>query len=106
MHYGIDYSCKPNQNIYAVKKGIVSKTVKNHEGFGNYVEIMHQEGYTSLYAHLNHINVQKGQKITSGHIIGGAGCTGSCTGTHLHFEITKKGNNIDPLSLIKKFIYL
>ena len=53
-------------------------------------------GYSLLYAHLSEASVVPGQWLAAGDPIGQAGCTGSCTGTHLHFELRLNGVPIDP----------
>lgn len=70
-------------------------------GYGCHIVIDHQNGYQTLYAHLSSINVSVGEKINQGQIIGNMGCTGRCTGTHLHFEIRSNGILLNPLSFLK-----
>jgi murein DD-endopeptidase MepM/ murein hydrolase activator NlpD len=53
-------------------------------------------GYSLLYAHLSRVYVAQGQWVAAGDSIGEAGCTGSCTGTHLHFELREHGTPVDP----------
>jgi murein DD-endopeptidase MepM/ murein hydrolase activator NlpD len=67
-----------------------------YAGYGNVVTVDVGEGYTMLYAHLSAIDVQPGEWLDRGGRIGTAGCTGSCTGTHLHFELRHEGVPIDP----------
>lgn len=97
FHLGIDVVSLTNLNVYAVAHGTVSYTGYD-DSYGNYMVIDHKDGYQSLYAHLEeifpHTDVLQGEKI------GVLGSTGASTGEHLHIEILKDGENIDPLSLI------
>ena len=56
--------------------------------------------YSALYAHLSSVAVHKGQHVRKGQRLGQAGCTGSCSGTHLHFEVKRRGVRINPLRFI------
>ena len=102
FHKGVDLKSK-NQNIYAIKEGrvIISKFSKT---YGNIIAIRHANGLTSLYAH-NKINyVKKGDYIKRNQVIGVIGSTGYVTGKHLHFELRKYNQNIDPLKFFRKKI--
>jgi murein DD-endopeptidase MepM/ murein hydrolase activator NlpD len=70
---------------------------RGYEGYGNVVEVDVGGGYTALYAHLAGWRVRVGEQIEAGQRIGTAGCTGSCSGTHLHFELRLRGRPVDPL---------
>ncbi len=65
--------------------------------YGLYVIIDHPDGMQTLYAHFSSIAVQKGQRVTQGQRIGTSGCTGKCTGPHIHFEVHVNGKPVDPL---------
>ena len=71
-------------------------------GFGNYVMIEHNDGTTTVYAHLakNSITVMAGQTVSQGQVIGKMGHSGSSTGTHLHFEVRVNGSRVDPLNYV------
>ena len=68
--------------------------------YGNYVKIRHQAGYDTLYAHLAAVYVKQGQYVNRGQEIGMMGATGYVTAAHLHFEVRKNGNRIDPTPYI------
>jgi murein DD-endopeptidase MepM/ murein hydrolase activator NlpD len=71
-------------------------------GYGNVVEIMHRDGKSTLYAHMNRIDVRKGQRIGQGERVGTVGSTGWSTGPHLHFEFRVNGVHHDPMTLAKQ----
>ena len=68
-------------------------------GYGSTVIIDHG-GIQTLYAHLSSFDVSEGQQISQGKIVGRVGCTGSCTGDHLHFEVRVNGSPVDPLNYL------
>ena len=68
---------------------------------GYYIEIDHGNGYVSVYMHLSKLLVKKGDTVDKGQLIGIMGCTGSCTGTHLHLTVYKNGKMMNPLNLYK-----
>jgi len=100
-HPGIDLSTFYNTPVYASADGTVVEAGWSSIGYGNNVVIKHSNGMITRYAHLASINVSKGQYLSRGSELGGAGCTGRCTGVHLHFEVYKDGHPISPLLVIK-----
>lgn len=68
--------------------------------YGYYVVIVSPDGIETLYAHLSGIAVSQGQQVSQGEVIGYAGCTGFCTGTHLHFEVIDNGVRVNPLDYL------
>ncbi len=73
----------------------------DNSGYANRVIIDHGNGYHTLYAHLSVIQVQAGQRVSRGAVIGQMGCTGRCTGTHLHFEVRQGSVLLDPGIFLK-----
>lgn len=96
QHTGIDIDGYTGQPIVASKEGVVV-LAEYYSGYGNAVVIDHGGGYATLYAHQSRIAVHNGQHVDQGEIIGYVGCTGSCTGDHLHFEVRINGNPVDPM---------
>ncbi len=96
FHYGMDFSAPTGTPIYASGNGVVTRADANSSGYGNHVRIDHGFNYVSLYAHLSKYNVKKGQKVKRGDIIGYVGSTGRSVAPHLHYEIFKDGNRINP----------
>ena len=103
FHKGIDFAGGGNPPIFASKEGTVIYAQFNTGGFGNYVAIQHNNGLISSYAHLNSINVKAGQQVKTGEQVGAMGTTGSSTGVHLHFAISKSlfSDYVDPSSYLK-----
>ena len=98
MHLGIDVGILASLDVRAAASGTVTASgwLTGYEGYGNVVTVDVGEGYSVLYAHLSEAQVVPGQWVAAGDPIGLAGCTGSCTGTHLHFELRLDGVPIDP----------
>jgi murein DD-endopeptidase MepM/ murein hydrolase activator NlpD len=102
LHAGIDIAVLQTDQVRAAGDGIVTAVgyVAEHGGYGNIVEIRHGPGLVTLYAHLATIQVEVGDIVQQGQPIAHAGCTGSCTGTHLHFEVHVNGVPVDPLGFL------
>ena len=101
-HDGIDIGMLRTLRLRAVTAGVVRKTgyVPGYAGYGNVVILGLPGGYTALYAHLSQVGVEPGQRVRKGQRIGLAGCTGSCSGTHLHFEVHRRGQSVNPLRFL------
>ncbi|WP_396181323.1 M23 family metallopeptidase [Flavobacterium sp.] len=98
FHKGMDFSAKSGTPIYATGDGIVKKADGTVSGFGNHLEINHGYGYMTLYAHLSKYKVRAGQKVKRGDIIGYVGSTGRSEASHLHYEVHKNGEVVNPLN--------
>jgi murein DD-endopeptidase MepM/ murein hydrolase activator NlpD len=96
MHTGIDIDGSTGDPIVASKAGRVI-LASYYYGYGNAVIIDHGHGYSTLYGHMTSFGVSNGQVVAQGQIVGTVGCTGSCTGPHLHFEVRVNGSPRDPL---------
>lgn len=99
MHYGVDIHLKTGDTVLAAFEGKV-RIAKFNKTYGNLVVIRHNNGLETYYAHLSKINVEPGQDVETGEIIGLGGNTGRSYGAHLHFEIRYKGLPIDPNEII------
>jgi murein DD-endopeptidase MepM/ murein hydrolase activator NlpD len=101
MHKGIDIAGDIGTPIVAVDSGVVSYAKWNDGGYGYLVEITHDNGSLTLYAHNNKILVKEGQRVTQGEQISEMGSTGFSTGPHLHFEIHPSGQGaVNPMALL------
>ena len=99
MHNAVDIKAPEGTPVYATADGLVRKVKQNHtdgSGYGRYVIIDHESGYSTLYSQLSGYNVTEGQEVKQSDVIGYVGSSGISTGPHLHFEVMKDGENIDP----------
>ncbi|PIE00520.1 MAG: hypothetical protein CSA79_03455 [Thiothrix nivea] len=101
MHGGIDFAGPRGTDIHAVAGGVVS-FVGRKGGYGNVVEIDHGDDLISRYAHLNKALVEKGSVVSKAERIALMGSTGRSTGSHLHLEIIKAGQRVDPQWYLKQ----
>ena len=94
-HSGIDIAAPFGSEVTAAWPGTVFETGFD-EIYGNYIVLRHSEEFFTKYCHLSKIGCSEGEFANSGEVIGEAGSTGWSTGSHLHFEVTINGMNIDP----------
>ena len=97
FHSGIDFTAPSGTPIYATGNGVVD-VAERGAGYGNHVVVDHGFGYKSLYGHMSRIKVKPGQKVTRGELIGYVGSTGTSTAPHVHYEIIKGNNKINPIN--------
>lgn len=98
FHYGMDFTAKTGTPVYATGDGVVLKADDSLSGYGNHIEINHGYGYVTLYAHLSKYNCRAGQKVKRGDVIGYVGSTGRSEAPHLHYEVIKGKEKINPLN--------
>jgi murein DD-endopeptidase MepM/ murein hydrolase activator NlpD len=101
-HPGIDIGTLRSLDITAAAPGVVEAIgyVPHYEGYGEVVLVDLGDGLEALYAHLSWVTVKAGEQVLPGQKLGNAGCTGYCTGTHLHFELREHGEAFDPAPLL------
>ena len=99
FHPGIDIGIPEGTPIHAAAAGTVI-WCGWESGYGNLVVIDHHNGIATAYAHQSRIGVSCGANVGQGDVIGYSGCTGFCTGPHLHFEVRVNGNPVDPLGYL------
>ncbi len=99
-HEGIDISARVGSHIVAAAEGVVVYSGSEIGGYGNITVIAHKNGFFSVYAHAKSNFTRQGQRVYRGQVISQIGMTGRTTGPHLHFEIRKNGEAIDPTSFL------
>jgi murein DD-endopeptidase MepM/ murein hydrolase activator NlpD len=104
LHAGLDIGILQSLDVRAAAAGSVVKTgwLGGYSGYGQVVVVDLGNGYSTLYAHLSRIDVKPGMWVSQGDHVGLAGCTGSCTGTHLHFELHDRGVPVNPLPFMAR----
>lgn len=98
FHHGMDFSAPTGTPIYATGNGRVIRADNTASGYGNHIVLDHGFGYETLYAHLHGYNVRVGQRVERGDIIGFVGNTGRSIAPHLHYEVFKDGERINPIN--------
>ncbi len=101
VHKGVDFAAKAGSDVVAVGAGVVTFAGRRN-GYGNTVEISHADGYVTLYAHNRSNTVQVGDLVQRGQAIATVGSTGRSTGNHVHFEVTRNGELVNPHSYIAR----
>jgi murein DD-endopeptidase MepM/ murein hydrolase activator NlpD len=95
LHTGIDYGANEGVAIRASADGVVV-SASWFGGYGNATIIDHGGGIATLVGHQSSMSVSAGQKVTQGQTVGRVGCTGDCTGPHVHFEVRVNGDPVNP----------
>jgi murein DD-endopeptidase MepM/ murein hydrolase activator NlpD len=98
FHPGMDFAAEQGTPIYATGDGIIEKADNLAQGYGNHVVINHGFGYQTLYGHMSRIKARVGQKVTRGELIGYVGSTGLSTAPHVHYEVIRNGEKVNPIS--------
>jgi murein DD-endopeptidase MepM/ murein hydrolase activator NlpD len=97
-HNGLDLVAHSGEPVYATADGVVINVIKSRKGLGNVVEISHEGGYVTRYAHLADIEVKKGRKVAKGSRIGYVGVSGNSFAPHLHYEVIRDTLVMDPVN--------
>ncbi|MGV6847201.1 MAG: DUF5930 domain-containing protein [Marinibacterium sp.] len=100
MHKGVDFAAATGTPIYSTAEGVVVHAGWQ-SGYGRLVEIRHDYGLETRYAHLSKIRVKVGQRVSRGDRIGDMGASGRVTGVHLHYEVRVNGKAVNPMTYIK-----
>lgn len=96
FHYGMDFTASIGTKVYATGDGVVKEAESVGGGYGRWILIDHGFGYQTLYGHLNGFNVKVGDHVKRGNVIGFVGNSGTSTGPHLHYEVHKNGEPVNP----------
>jgi murein DD-endopeptidase MepM/ murein hydrolase activator NlpD len=98
FHEGMDFSAKTGTPIFATGDGVVQRADNSASGYGNHIVIRHGFGYETLYGHLSKYKCRPGQRVKRGDIIGYVGSTGRSEAPHLHYEVHKNNEVVNPLN--------
>lgn len=98
FHPGMDFAAAQGTEIYATGDGTIERADALAQGYGNHVVINHGYGYKTLYGHMSKIAVRAGQQIKRGQLIGYVGSTGLSTAPHVHYEVIKSGEKMNPIN--------
>lgn len=98
MHPGMDFAAEQGTRIYSTGDGVVERADNLAQGYGNHVVVNHGFGYQTLYGHMSKIAVKAGQKVKRGQLLGYVGSTGLSTAPHLHYEVIKGGEKVNPIN--------
>lgn len=99
FHQGVDLNAATGTRVKSAADGTVI-LAQWYFGYGKCIKVRHADGYVTLYGHLSRINVRPGQHVSQGQVIARSGRTGSASCSHLHFEITRNGSHMNPMSFI------
>lgn len=97
MHWGMDFTAPIGTEVYATGNGVIEDVEVSSWGYGKSILIDHGYGFKTRYAHLSAFKVKKGDKVKRGDLIGLLGNTGKSTGPHLHYEVERNGEKINPV---------
>lgn len=98
FHPGMDFASPEGTEIYATGDGVVTRADNMAQGYGNHVVMDHGYGYETLYGHMSKLAVHVGQQVKRGQLIGYVGSTGLSTGPHVHYEVHKNGQTVNPIN--------
>ena len=98
FHPGMDFSAPQGTEIFATGDGVVERADASAQGYGNHVVINHGYGYETLYGHMSKIAVKAGQQVKRGQLIGYVGSTGLSTAPHVHYEVHKNEQIVNPIN--------
>lgn len=97
-HPGLDFAAPRGTEVFVTAPGYVISVKRTNlqAGYGNYVDVNHGNGFITRYAHLDEISVRTGQKLTKGKVLGTVGSSGGSIAPHLHYEVIRDGDQVDP----------
>lgn len=98
FHPGMDFAAAQGTEIYATGDGTIERADALAQGYGNHIVINHGYGYKTLYGHMNSMVVRAGQQVKRGQLIGYVGSTGLSTAPHVHYEVVKAGEKMNPIN--------
>ena len=99
-HKGVDFDGVTGDRVMPIMTGVVVSAGYSRVGYGNTILVDHDNGFTSLYAHLSLISVSQGQKVAPVTKLGEVGSSGRAIGDHLHLEVYQNGKSINPMTVL------
>lgn len=99
-HDGVDFAGRAGSPVHAVGAGVVTYAGERW-GYGQLVEITHSDGYVTRYGHNEEIKVEEGQMVRRGDVVASMGSSGRSTGPHVHLEVIKDGESVNPWSFVQ-----
>ena len=99
-HKGVDIAAPQGTGVFTAAEGRVIRTGYQGGGYGNFIEVRHPNGMSTLYGHLSRIDVASGEPVSADQRIGLVGSTGFSTGPHLHFEVRRSGAQVNPTKVL------
>jgi len=96
MHNAVDIRAPKGTPVFATADGLIREAQFSEKGYGHRIIIDHEGGYSTLYSQLSEYNIKEGKEVKQGDVIGYVGSSGISTGPHLHYEVMKDGENLDP----------
>ena len=100
MHSGMDFRAPTGSDARVTAAGTVVSAGWNG-GYGRMVEVKHANGFSTRYGHLSKILVKEGQELSAGDVVGKVGSSGRSTGPHLHYEVRRNGDALNPVRFLK-----
>jgi len=99
MHQGVDFAARQGAPVLAAADGVVTEAGRDG-GYGNILRLRHADGWSTGYAHLSGyaVGLAPGTRVLKGQVIGFVGQTGLATGPHLHYEVSRDGVKLDPMT--------
>lgn len=97
MHTGLDFAAPMGTPIYATADGVVEESNFDDGGYGYHVIVNHGYGYETLYGHMVRVKARYGERVKRGQVLGWVGSTGKSTGPHLHYEVIRNHQKINPV---------
>lgn len=98
FHSGMDFTAPTGTEVYATADGLVEVIDRTGRGHGNTIIINHDNGYKTVYSHLDRFNVRQGNRVKRGDLIGWVGNTGLSVAPHLHYEVHLNGEPVNPVN--------
>jgi murein DD-endopeptidase MepM/ murein hydrolase activator NlpD len=99
-HKGVDIAAPKGTSVFTTAEGVVLRTGYDAGGYGNFIEVRHPNGLSTVYGHLSRIDVASGDAVAAEQRIGLVGSTGYSTGPHLHFEVRRNGVQVNPTRVV------